>query len=64
MNSMHNCNTIIFLEGYYHAFGHQLKYFQTLANVENFTKASIELVLSQPALSRSISRLEEEIGVP
>ena len=43
---------------------HQLKYFQTLANVENFTKASIELVLSQPALSRSISRLEEEIGVP
>lgn len=43
---------------------HQLKYFQILANVENFTKASIELVLSQPALSRSISRLEEEIGVP
>lgn len=43
---------------------HQLKYFQTLAKVENFTKASIELVLSQPALSRSISRLEEEVGVP
>ncbi len=43
---------------------HQLKYFQTLANIENFTKASVELVLSQPALSRSISRLEEEIGVP
>ena len=43
---------------------HQLKYFKTLANVENFTRASIELALSQPALSRSISRLEEEVGVP
>ena len=43
---------------------HQLKYFQTLANIGNFTRASVELVLSQPALSRSISRLEEEIGVP
>ena len=43
---------------------HQLKYFQTLANIENFTRASVELVISQPALSRSISRLEEEIGVP
>ena len=41
---------------------HQLKYFQTLANAGSFTKASEELVLSQPALSRSISRLEEEIG--
>jgi DNA-binding transcriptional LysR family regulator len=43
---------------------HQLKYFQTLANAGSFTKASDELVLSQPALSRSILRLEEEIGVP
>lgn len=43
---------------------HQLKYFQTLANIGNFTRASVELALSQPALSRSISRLEEEIGVP
>ncbi|TGE33861.1 LysR family transcriptional regulator [Desulfosporosinus sp. Sb-LF] len=43
---------------------HQLKYFQTLANLCSFTKASVELVLSQPALSRSISRLEEEVGVP
>jgi LysR family transcriptional regulator, transcription activator of glutamate synthase operon len=43
---------------------HQLKYFQTLANAGSFTKASEELVLSQPALSRSISRLEEEVGIP
>ncbi|MFJ8065019.1 LysR family transcriptional regulator [Psychrobacillus sp. NPDC096426] len=42
----------------------QLHYFQILANVGNFTKASEELSLSQPALSRSISRLEEELGVP
>jgi LysR family transcriptional activator of glutamate synthase operon len=43
---------------------HQLKYFQTLASEENITKAADKLNLSQPALSRSISRLEEEIGVP
>ncbi len=42
----------------------QLKYFQALAHAKNFTKASEELSLSQPALSRSIARLEEEIGVP
>ena len=42
----------------------QLKYFQTLADVENFTRASVKLDLSQPALSRSISRLEDEVGVP
>lgn len=42
----------------------QLKYFQTLASLSSFTKASVELALSQPALSRSISRLEEEVGVP
>lgn len=43
---------------------HQLKYFQTLASLCNFTKAADELTLSQSALSRSISRLEEELGVP
>ena len=43
---------------------HQLNYFQTLAGIGNFSKAAEELVLSQSALSRSISRLEEEIGVP
>ncbi|PJN90712.1 LysR family transcriptional regulator [Bacillus sp. mrc49] len=42
----------------------QLKYFQTLADVKNFSRASVTLDLSQPALSRSISRLEQEIGVP
>jgi LysR family transcriptional regulator, transcription activator of glutamate synthase operon len=43
---------------------HQLKYFKTLAHFCSFTKASEELVLSQSALSRSILKLEEEIGVP
>ena len=43
---------------------HQLKFFQTLASINNFTKTADELSLSQSALSRSISRLEEELGVP
>lgn len=43
---------------------HQLKYFQTLAGIGNFTKAAEELVLSQSALSRSILKLEEELGIP
>ncbi len=42
----------------------QLKYFKTLSIICNFTKASDELDLSQSALSRSISKLEEELGVP
>ncbi|RDW15189.1 LysR family transcriptional regulator [Oceanobacillus arenosus] len=42
----------------------QLYYFQMVAKHESFTKSSEELNLSQPALSRSILRLEEEIGVP
>ena len=42
----------------------QLKYFQTLSSICNFTRAADELTLSQSALSRSISRLEDELGVP
>lgn len=42
----------------------QLEYFQTLARVQNFTKAAEELALTQSALSRSIARLEEELNVP
>ncbi|MDQ6597792.1 LysR family transcriptional regulator [Bacillus salipaludis] len=42
----------------------QLFYFQIVAKHQSLTKASEELNLSQPALSRSILRLEEEIGVP
>ncbi|ARZ65204.1 MULTISPECIES: LysR family transcriptional regulator [Bacillus] len=42
----------------------QLKYFKTVARTEHITKAAQELHISQPALSVTISRLEEELGVP
>jgi DNA-binding transcriptional LysR family regulator len=40
----------------------QLEYFRTVARLEHFTKAAEELHISQPALSRTISRLEENVG--
>lgn len=42
---------------------HQFEYFKTLARIQHVTKASQILSISQPALSRSIARFEEEIGV-
>lgn len=42
----------------------QLQYFQTVAQLQHFTQAAEVLSISQPALSRSIARLEEELGVP
>lgn len=42
----------------------RLEYFQTLARVQHMTRAAELLSISQPALSRSIASLEEEIGVP
>lgn len=42
----------------------QLEYFVTVAKLEHMTRASEALAISQPALSRSISKLEEELGVP
>ena len=42
----------------------QLEYFQMLAKIQHMTKAAEQLSISQPALSRSIARLEDELGVP
>lgn len=42
----------------------QLYYFQTVARMEHMTKAAKELRIAQPALSKTIARLEEDLGVP
>lgn len=42
----------------------QLKYFRTVARLEHMTRAAEQLHIAQPALSRTISRLEEDLGVP
>ncbi len=42
----------------------QLLYFRTLAETEHMTQSAEKLLISQSALSRSIARLEDELGVP
>lgn len=42
----------------------QLRYFQVVARVEHMTKAAAELHIAQPSLSKTIRRLEDEVGVP
>lgn len=41
-----------------------MRYFRTVARMEHMTKAAQELCIAQPALSKTISRLEEDVGVP
>ena len=41
----------------------QLQYFAEVARLESFTKAAQSLHISQPALSQTVKRLENELGV-
>jgi DNA-binding transcriptional LysR family regulator len=40
----------------------QMRYFQVMAKYESFTRASEELNITQPALSKSMAKLENELG--
>lgn len=42
----------------------QLRYFLKVAERQNFTRASEDLSITQPALSRAVAKLESEIGQP
>lgn len=42
----------------------QLRYFMTVAELKSFSRASSTAHIAQPALSRQIRKLEEELGVP
>ena len=41
---------------------HQVRYFVTLCRTLNFTRAAAECNVTQPALTRAIQKLEEELG--
>ena len=43
---------------------HQLSHFVAVAKAGNFTQAAAEIGISQPAISRSIQKLEKTVGEP
>lgn len=61
-----SCRTYIVTlakEGGYLMEWQQLEYFHVVARLQHFTRAAKQLSVSQSALSRSISRLEKQLGV-
>ncbi|MRH90257.1 LysR family transcriptional regulator [Nocardia sp. SYP-A9097] len=42
----------------------QLRYFQAVARREHVSQAADELLVAQPSVSRTVARLEKELGVP
>jgi DNA-binding transcriptional LysR family regulator len=42
----------------------QLRYFQAVARRQHLTRAAADLLVAQPSLSRTIARLEADLGVP
>lgn len=42
----------------------QLRYFQAVARRQHITQVAADLAVAQPSLSRSIARLEADLGVP
>ena len=42
----------------------QYKIFYAVAKAGNISKAAKELFISQPAISKAVSKLEESLGVP
>lgn len=43
---------------------HQIRYFLSVADTLNFTRAAEQLHVSQPALTTAVRKLEEELGAP
>ena len=45
-------------------FSNAYTYFMTVARTNNFHKASEELCVSQPAISKQVKAIEEKLGYP
>src|ERR1700723_3104907 len=62
MKTMHYTQGIRIVEGLMEL--QQLRYFREVAEREHVTRASEKLFVSQSAVSRAVTQLEEELGVP